>query len=170
MRSKELRAKRAKLIEDARLLIEGDNPAAENIAKFDAAMAEADALKAQIDRLELADTRTAEYAETLRNSAAANGTEPEQEHELAILEESAFQTWMRRGPTALSDKQRPIYQRCCFEAPSSEGAGGWRIAGHDPKNAARIAAARTLQQIRRRSASPRTPPAASLSRRASTTN
>ena len=147
MRSKELRAKRAKLIEDARALIDVENPSAEALAKFDAAMTEADGIKAQIDRLEIADTRTAEYAETLRNAARANGTDPEQEHEGAVLEEGAFQTWMRRGKDALNEKQIPIYQRC-FETPTAEGSGGWRLAGHDPKNAARLAAARTLQQIR----------------------
>jgi hypothetical protein len=55
MRSKELRAQRAKLIEDARALISGDSPSEEDTTKFDAMMAEGDKLKAQIDRIERAD-------------------------------------------------------------------------------------------------------------------
>jgi HK97 family phage major capsid protein len=52
MRSKDLRAERAKLITDARALVDKANPSAEDSAKFDAMMAESDNLKAQIDRVE----------------------------------------------------------------------------------------------------------------------
>lgn len=129
MKSKELRARRAKLIEDARALVSSENPSAEDSAKFDAMMAEADSLKAQIDRVERADELAAEQAEALRNSAERHGTDPNEERERIVLEESAFSTWMRRGPGALSEQQRPIYARC-FEAPVSGGVdapAGWRL-------------------------------------------
>jgi HK97 family phage major capsid protein len=152
MRSKELRAKRAKLIEDARALIAVDAPGAEAHAKFDQMMKEADDLKAQIDRLEIADTRTAEQAETLRNRARENGTSSDEEGEVALLEERAFGNWLRRGPSALNEEERAVYQRA-FEAPSQNGtdaAAGWRLNSRRRLMAgsADLAAARTVAAIR----------------------
>lgn len=127
MKSKELRAKRAKLIEDARALIAGNNPSAENNAKFDQMMAEADGLKAQIDRIELADVAAAEHNEALRSQAQRTGTLPDEEREQIALEQRAFGTWMRRGPAALNEQERAIYARC-FEAQTNpEMPGGWRL-------------------------------------------
>jgi HK97 family phage major capsid protein len=129
MKSKELRAKRFKLIEDARALIAGDAPTAEQTAQFDAMMTEADGLKAQIDRIERADTLANEQNEVLRNAAQRNGTDPDQERELLLVEDGAFATWMRRGPAALNEAQRAIFARC-FEAPANDAGGapaGWRL-------------------------------------------
>jgi HK97 family phage major capsid protein len=130
MKSKDLRAKRAKLIEDARALISVDAPSAEDTAKFDAMMAEADGLKAQIDRIERADDLAAEQLESLRNTAERNGTDVEEERDHILLVDGAFNTWMRRGPGALNEAQRPIYAQC-FEAPANGGGtdapAGWRL-------------------------------------------
>jgi HK97 family phage major capsid protein len=130
MKSKELRAKRAKLIEDARALISVDAPTAEATTKFDEMMAEADGLKAQIDRIERADTLASETNEALRNAADRNGTLPDQEREILAVEEGAFNAWMRRGPGALNEAQRVIYARS-FEAPPDNGGNtpaGWRLS------------------------------------------
>ncbi|MDP9010780.1 MAG: phage major capsid protein [Pseudomonadota bacterium] len=129
MKSKELRAKRAKLIEDARALISSDAPSAEDTAKFDAMMTEADGLKAQIDRIERADDLAAEQLESLRNAADRNGTGADEERDRVALVDSAFNTWMRRGASALNEAQRPIYTQC-FEAPANGGTdspAGWRL-------------------------------------------
>lgn len=151
MKSKELRAKRAKLIEDAQKLISVDAPSAEDTAKFDAMMAEVDTLKAQIDRVERADELAAQTLEGLRAASDRNGTDLEQEHEAAVVEERAFANWMRRGPGALNEAERAVYQRC-FEAPASNGAdaaAGWRLnAPQRAENSAQLAAARTVRAIR----------------------
>ena len=52
MRTKYLRAQRAKLIADARALIDKDSPTTEELAKFDAMMKDADGIKAQYERME----------------------------------------------------------------------------------------------------------------------
>lgn len=151
MKSKELRAKRARLIEDARALISSDAPTAEQTAQFDTMMAEADALKAQIDRVERADTLAAETNEALRNAASARDMDPDQVREELVVEERAFATWMRRGPGALNEAERAVYQRC-FEAPANNGgsaAAGWRLgASVRPADSAAAAAARTLNAFR----------------------
>lgn len=129
MKSKELRAKRAKLIEDARALISSDAPSAEDTAKFDAMMTEADGLKAQIDRIERADDLASEQLESLRNAADRNGTDVDEERDVLVLRDGAFNTWMRRGIGALNEQQRGIYAQC-FEAPANEAGGspaGWRL-------------------------------------------
>lgn len=129
MKSKELRAKRAKLIEDARALISGDTVSAEDNAKFDTMMADADGLKAQIDRIERADDLVAEQLEQLRNTAERTDADVDQVREEIMLRDSAFDVWMRRGAGALNEQQRAVYAHC-FEAPSNGGAdapAGWRL-------------------------------------------
>jgi HK97 family phage major capsid protein len=130
MKSKELRAKRAKLIQDARALEPSDRAMnAEESVKFDAIMNEADGLKAEIDRVERLDALEAETNEALRNRADRNGTDPDQERDVAVVEEGAFNAWMRRGPNGLNDQQRAVYMRS-FEAPQDNGGNtpaGWRL-------------------------------------------
>lgn len=139
MKSKELRAKRFKLIEDARAVMNGPlkdgkpdpnfAPSKEDNAKFDAMMVEADDLKAQIDRIERADALEAESNEALRNAARGRGTDPDELREAIIVENGAFDTWMRRGPSALNEAQRGVFQRC-FEAPqngATDAPAGWRL-------------------------------------------
>jgi HK97 family phage major capsid protein len=69
-------------------------------------MAEADGLKAQIDRIERADDLAAEQLEAMRNAAERNGTDVDEERERVLLVDGAFNTWMRRGPGALNEAQR----------------------------------------------------------------
>jgi HK97 family phage major capsid protein len=137
MKSKELRAKRAKLIEDARALINSETVSAEDNVKFDAMMAEADGLKAQIDRIERADDLAAEQNEALHNAARQNGTDPDEERAAFAVREGAFNTWMRRGPGALNEVQRGIYTQC-FESPQNGGTdapAGWRLGPARPQAA-----------------------------------
>ena len=69
MQTKEQRAKRAKLVADARAISDavkdGETMSAEDSAKFDAIMAEADKLKADIDRIERLDDALARRRQTL---------------------------------------------------------------------------------------------------------
>src|SRR3954449_4845369 len=66
MKSRELRARRAKLIEDARALISDKYCTAEETMKFDRMMAEADRLKGQIDRIEQVEAEEHKMLEALR--------------------------------------------------------------------------------------------------------
>ena len=127
--SKELRAKRFKLIEDARALISTEAPTAEDNAKFDAAMGEADGLKARIDRMESAETLQNSMLEDMRNRSERNGADPEQEVNRAELETSTFRTWMRHGPSALNEAQRSVFNQRFQNAlgTSPDTAGGFTV-------------------------------------------
>lgn len=129
MKSKELRAKRFKIIEDARALIAGDSPTAEQNAQFDAMMAEADGLKAQIDRIERAEELAAEQNEALRAAAERNGHSLDEQSAIVEDENKAFMSWVRRGLSGLNAKEREIYEKR-FQAAQSEGsnsAGGYTV-------------------------------------------
>src|SRR4051794_19896111 len=65
MKSRELRAQRAKLIEDARALVGDRHCTAQDTLRFDKMMAEADRLKGQIDRVEQLEAEEHEMREAL---------------------------------------------------------------------------------------------------------
>lgn len=134
--SKELRAKRFKLVEDSRALIVAPKdaaadwkPSAEDSAKFEAVMIECDALKVRIDQIERADELHASMLEDIRNKASTNRTDPEQEKERADLEASTFRTWMRHGPAALNEAQRTVFNQRFQNAlgTSPDTAGGFTV-------------------------------------------
>lgn len=110
MTAKELRAQRAKLIEDARALIDQEGYDAETQAKFDAMMADADKLKERIDRIEAADVAMAANAEQIRAAAQVAGVSTDEMAQRRATEQAAFNTWLRGGPAALSAEQRPVYE------------------------------------------------------------
>lgn len=72
MMSLSLRAERAKLIEDARAIIDVENPTSEDNAKFDQMLDHAEIIKAQIDRIEKAARLEAEMGEVIGASAERN--------------------------------------------------------------------------------------------------
>lgn len=129
MKSKELRAKRFKLIEDARALINVDNPTAEQTAKFDEMMSEADKLKAQIDRIERAEELASAENEQLRATSDRSGVSEDEAkaHKDAIT--STFNAWLKSGTAGLNQAQMKIYDQR-FMAALSEGtttAGGFTV-------------------------------------------
>jgi len=127
--SRDLRAQRAKLIEDARAIHDQETVSAEDMAKFDAMMAEADGLKAKIDQIERADTLMAENAEALRNRAIAAGVSPDQMAARDDVEISTFRAWVRSGVNGLSPEQHEVFARR-FQAAQSIGtgtAGGYTV-------------------------------------------
>ena len=73
MRIKALRQNRAQLVANATALLNKDNATAEDMAQFDAVMAEADSLAGQITRLEAAAAVEAELALQHGVTAAATG-------------------------------------------------------------------------------------------------
>lgn len=76
MKSKELRRERAKIVEDARALldgVEGTEIPAEINAKFDEMMAAADEVKARIDRVERLEAMEAHLGERIERRAGKEG-------------------------------------------------------------------------------------------------
>jgi len=127
--SRDLRAQRAKLIEDARALHDQETVSAEDMAKFDAMMFEADSLKAKIDQIERADTLLAENAEALRNRAIVTGVSTDQMAARDDVEISTFRAWVRTGVNGLSPEQHEIFAKR-FQAAQSIGtgsAGGYTV-------------------------------------------
>src|ERR1700733_11920425 len=105
MTAKDLRIQRAKLISDARALFDKPNATPEDDAKFDAMMAEADVLKARIDRIEAADAQFAATQEANYQAAAASGRPigdvENAARSAARVQAETFATYMRRGPGAI---------------------------------------------------------------------
>lgn len=106
MRSKELRAKRAKLISDARALINGETVTAEQNAQFDAMMAEADELKARIDRIETAEAAEAELAGHIAARGEHEGRGADEQRDRETQEVRVFGAWLRGGMDNLSGEDR----------------------------------------------------------------
>jgi len=127
MTSKELRAQRFKLVEDARAVL--NEGGAENNAKFDMMMAEADTLMATITKMERADEAIAASMEDQRNRAMRQGVPVGEIEGADKLEADTFSAWVRRGPGGLNQDQMAVYQRR-FQAAQSEGsdtAGGYTV-------------------------------------------
>ncbi|MBF0888069.1 phage major capsid protein [Gluconobacter cadivus] len=106
MRSKELRAKRAKLIADARALINGETVTAEQTAQFDAMMAEADELKARIDRIETAEAAEAELVGQIAARGEQEGRSTDEQRDRETQEVRVFGAWLRGGMDNLSGEDR----------------------------------------------------------------
>ncbi|MBS1029148.1 phage major capsid protein [Gluconobacter albidus] len=111
MRSKELRAKRAKLIADARALINGETVTAEQSAQFDAMMAEADELKARIDRIETADAAEAELVGQIAARGEQEGRGTDEQRDRETQEVRVFGAWLRGGMDNLSGEDRLFAMR-----------------------------------------------------------
>jgi HK97 family phage major capsid protein len=102
MNTKDLREKRKKLAEDANALLsaavkEGRANSTEEIQKYDAIMADVDALGATIERAERAAELERSYVPDSQRVSLATG-EPDQQ---AIVNK-AFRSWAAGGPSALS--------------------------------------------------------------------
>lgn len=142
--SRELRAKRFKLIEDAQAAV------SKNPREADRMMDEADRLRVQIERVERADELNAETYEARRNGGEVHGsgidfeaaldryTATRREGDLKILlnavarENTVFNNWLRHGPQAVTeDAHREIYaKRFKIQAAlgvSSDPGGGYTV-------------------------------------------
>lgn len=133
MNSKKLREQRAKLVADARAISdavpEGEVMSAENSAKFDAIMAEADKLKADIDRADrLADSESDLQARIDRRAGRDNVSEDEAKAKLD-LEEKAFKEYLRSGMNGMSDELRAVAvpRFKAAQSSGSDAAGGYTV-------------------------------------------
>src|SRR4051812_36741037 len=104
MKSRELRARRAKLVEDARALIGDRHCTAEDTLRFDKMMAEADRLKGQIDRIEQVEAEEHQMLEAMRpiNLAKAGIANPRGKFDAA----PAFDAYLRGGLEEMTPQLR----------------------------------------------------------------
>lgn len=134
MQSKALREQRAKLIADARALTnsipDGQPMVGEDEAKFDAMMAEADRLKAQIDRMESLETQEAGLGVRLERRGAREHVSQDDRAAVADLEHRAFMHYMRHGERGMPDDLRAVAAPRIQAAQSTQSgpAGGYVVA------------------------------------------
>lgn len=132
MRSKQKREERAKLVEDARALLnavpDGQAIPAETSAKFDELMAKADALKAEIDRIERLEDEEAALSGRIERRAGRDNVSEDEAAAAIRSETETYLAWMRRGLNGLTDEQRAIAQRRIGEIQNAQstvsGPGG----------------------------------------------
>ncbi len=118
IKAKQLREKRAKLVEDARAIMDKADLGADDEARFDELMAEADKLKAEIDRLErLADAEHDLSERVYQRAGREDITTGEAQRDMEV-ENEVFNAWLAGGMSMLSDEQRQIMGR--FQANSND--------------------------------------------------
>lgn len=109
MRSKALRAQRAQIVADARKLIDKDAPSAEDMAAFDAAMADSDKLKAQIDALERHEAIERELAASTVLTPVKGVVDPTKSNdprEVVAREKRLLTAYLRNGIAGMSEEDR----------------------------------------------------------------
>lgn len=124
MKSRDLRARRAKLIEDVRAMISDKYCTAEETARFDKMMNEADRLKEQIARVERAEAEEHELLEALtqRNRTNAGIANPRRPFDPL----PAFDAYLREGLEGMSPAMRAVLDVQKFHAAmgTNTGSGG----------------------------------------------
>lgn len=125
--TKELREQRAKIVAEARELIAGENISAENEARFDSLMGEADKLKARIDREERAIEAERELAAKLEMRAERDGVSVGEAGDRADLEKRTFEKWIRGGMEALDAEERNLMAERRAQSVGTASAGGYTV-------------------------------------------
>lgn len=133
MKTKEQRAKRAKLVADARAISDavkdGETMSAEDSAKFDTIMASADALKVEIDRLERLDDHEVELNARVDRRAGRDNLSPDEAKAKLDVEERAFKHYLKNGMNAMPDELKavavPRFQAA--QGTGNDAAGGYTV-------------------------------------------
>lgn len=133
MNSKKLREQRAKLVADARMISdavpEGEAMSAENSAKFDAIMAEADKLKVDIDRLDRLSDVEADLSNRIDRRAGRDNISQDEAKARLEIENAAFKHYLRAGMNGMPDDLRavavPRFQAA--QGTGSDAAGGYTV-------------------------------------------
>ena len=128
--AKDLREQRAKLVADARALVDRANPSAEDSAKFDDLMAKADDLKAQIDRIERADDVERDLSARIDSRARHTGVSTDQAAAESQAEDRAFSAFMRSGMNGLTDEQRSVMTRRVADVQNAQSTGTGSSGGY----------------------------------------
>lgn len=124
---KELREQRAKLVDEARAILdkaeaEKRDLSKEDEAKWDQCMADADKLKAEIDRLERQMAADSELQERIYQRAGREDTDKGEAERRTLLEKAAFRNWLKGGMSALTDEQRNYMISRMGEVPAEARA------------------------------------------------
>lgn len=136
MRSKDLRAKRATLIEDARALINGETVTPEQNAQFDGMMAQADDFMRQIERIERSDAAAAELAQQIAARGERSGIGADEQQARDERAARVFSAWLRGGIDGIATDDRThaqerislgsqVFQAAQGTSPGS--AGGYLV-------------------------------------------
>lgn len=133
MNSKKLREQRAKLVADARLITDavadGETMTAENSAKFDAIMAEADRLKGEIERVERLSDVEADLNARVERRAGRDSLSADEAKAKLDIEAAAFKHYLRNGMHGMPDDLRavavPRFQAA--QGTGSDAAGGYTV-------------------------------------------
>jgi HK97 family phage major capsid protein len=109
LKSKQLRQQRAKLVADAQEILKADKISTEDRTKFDTMMADADVLKADIDRHE----RSEAEARSLATAVNRNGSENKQAEGTNLPEEErkinqAFDKYLRFGLEGMAPEEKAV--------------------------------------------------------------
>ncbi len=107
----ELRKMRAKLISDARALVDGRTPTAEENTRFDSMMDEAMRIKAQIDRIEAAHAAEAELAQNTAQRSEVAGISAAQQEDEDRRSLRVFTAYLRDGMNGVAAEDREFAMR-----------------------------------------------------------
>lgn len=147
MRTKAMREKRAKLIEDARALFNGESVTAEDRAKFDTMMAEADTLKGDIDRIEAADKLEAELRSAAGPVAAGgSGKSVDETQDEAAREKRILRAYLSGNVRALSDQDRQSFAQRLGNITDASGNPIQNAAGTGDANGSGLTIAPLFQR------------------------
>jgi HK97 family phage major capsid protein len=129
--AKDLRAKRAKLVNDARALIALPDLTAEQEGQFDTMMAEADRLMGVIEKAERADAVASDLSQERDLVRDVTGKSQQQQADESDREKRLLKAWMLRDFQGLTDADRVEMQRRTKADPNFQGAGsvGTNTAG-----------------------------------------
>jgi len=131
---KALREERAKLVADAQaILVKADKIGKEDEARFDQMMADADTIKANIDRLEKVMAAEHELGQRVEQRAGRDNISIADAKDQDEQEGTIFRKWLVGGMQDLSDRERQFMQRRAapvIQAAQSVGtttAGGFLV-------------------------------------------
>lgn len=125
---KDLREKRAKLVADAQAILKQPSMSAADEQKFDALMAEADKVKAEIDRHQRAMDAAQDLGQRIEQRAGREHISKDQAEEAARNVREAYAAWMRYGVGGLRAEDREILQQRFVNDPRMGGVPGIRNA------------------------------------------
>ncbi len=129
MKSKALREQRAKLVSDARALTDAVGAdgvmSGEDEARFDAIMAEADKIKANIDRIEALEASESHLAQRREHRAGREDISADDTKAAAEFETSVFRHYLKHGIANMSDEMRAVaLPRIQAAQGTTTGSGG----------------------------------------------
>lgn len=134
MTAKELRAKRATIANEAQEIVklasdEGREFTSEERTKFDAIMADVDALKGDIDRIEKHEALTRDLAAPQRTIVGGREVETPEvtKDERAAQHAAAFRAYLMGGEQDLSPEHRSILREMRAQAVGTDAAGGYTV-------------------------------------------